>query len=316
MFGAEKFRSWMRHPGYNGGGGRRGGGHTTSITQNYSPEEAARRALVMDEARLIYDANKNRVGAYPGARPIQPTQETLAAENYLRALVPGQVQNVASLNNAVNFGLADVLDVNRNPYMQGAIQAGIRPITQSYLDPGGVMGQIRQGAIEAGGVGGSRQGVAEGIAAGRYAQAIGDTAAKMANEQYGMGLNTFEKTMMFAPSAMQAGVIPAQTLANVGANIEGRLADQEAWEEQRKLWEINSPWMPLQNYANIVYGGGSAGSTTRGTVPGRTTGQQLLGGLTGAAAGAGLAGAMYGSFTAAGPVGWALAGLGALAGFL
>lgn len=313
MFAAEKYRKWLKHPGFNGGGGST---KSTNVTQNYSPEEAARRSMVMDEAKLIYDANKGRVGAYPGAQPIGPSQETLFAENYLRALVPGQVQNVASLNNAVTFGLGDVLDVNSNPYMQNAIQAGIRPITQSYMDPGGVMSQIRQGAVEAGGVGGSRQGVAEGIAAGRYAQAIGDTAAKMANEQYGMGLDTFEKTMMFAPNAMQAGIMPAQTLANVGASTEGRLAAQADWEEQRKLWEMNAPWMPLQNYANIVYGGGSAGSTTTGTVPGKTAGQKLLGGLSGGAAGAGLASAMYGTFAAAGPVGWGLAGLGALAGFL
>jgi len=266
----------------------------------------------MDEAKLIYDANKGQMGAYPGAQPIAPSQETLSAENYLRALVPGQVQNVASLNNAVNFGLGNVLDVNSNPYMPSAIQAGIRPITQSYMDPNGVMSQIRQGAVEAGGVGGSRQGIAEGVAAGRYAQAVGDTAAKMANEQYGMGLDTFEKTMMFAPSAMQAGMMPAQTLANVGASTEGRLADQAAWEEQRKLWEMNAPWMPLQNYANIVYGGGSAGGTTTGTAPGKTTGQQLLGGLSGGLAGYSLGTAL----SLSNPMTAGLAGLGALAGFL
>lgn len=313
MFAAEKFRKWMWHPGYNGGGGST---KSTSVTQNYSPAEAARRTQVMDEAKRIYEATQGSTAQYPGSAPIAPAQETLSAENYLRALVPGQIQNVASLNNAVNFGLGDVLDVNSNPYMQSAIQAGIRPITQSYLDPGGVMGQIRQGAVEAEGVGGSRQGIGEGVAAGRYAQAVGDTAAKMANEQYGMGLDTFEKTMMFAPSAMQAGTLPAQTLANVGASVEGRAADQAAYDEQMKLWQMNAPWMPLNNYANIVYGGGGAGGTTTTSGGGQTTGQKLVGGLAGGAAGAGLASTMYGSFAAAGPVGWGLAGLGALAGFM
>lgn len=294
-----------------------GGGSTKSVTQNYSPAEAARRTQVMDEAKRIYEATQGSTAQYPGSAPIAPSQETLSAENYLRALVPGQIQNVASLNNAVNFGLGDVLDVNSNPYMQSAIQAGIRPITQSYLDPGGVMGQIRQGAVEAEGVGGSRQGIGEGVAAGRYAQAVGDTAAKMANEQYGMGLDTFEKTMMFAPSAMQAGTLPAQTLANVGASVEGRAADQAAYDEQVKLWQMNAPWMPLNNYANIVYGGGGAGGTTTTSGGGQTTGQKLVGGLSGAAAGQGLAQTLAGGAGfAGGPVGWGLTGLGLLAGVL
>lgn len=313
MFAAEKFRRWVKHPGLNGGGG----GSSKQIVQNYSPAEAARRTQVMDEAKKIYDAQKGNVQAYPGAAPIAPAQETLTAEQYLRNLFPQQVGNVASLNNAVNFGLADVLNVNSNPYMAQAIQAGIQPITQSYLDPNGVMAQIRQGAVQAGGVGGSRQGVAEGVAAGRYAQAVGDTAAKMANEQYGMGLDTFEKTMMFAPSAMQAGNIPAQTLANVGASVEGRAADQAAYDEQVKLWQMNAPWTPLNNYANIVYGGGGAGGTTTTSGGGQTTGQKLVGGLSGAAAGQGLAQTLAGGAGfAGGPVGWGLTGLGLLAGVL
>lgn len=314
MFAAEKFRRWIRHPGYNSGGGKTS---SKNVTQNYSPEEAARRALVMDEAKIIYDATKNQGQTYPGAAPIAPSAETLSAENYLRAIVPGQIQNVASLNNAVNFGLGDVLNVNSNPYMQRAIQAGITPIWQSYMDPNGVMSQIRQGAVEAGGVGGSRQGIAEGVAAGRYAQAVGDTAAKMANEQYGMGLDTFERTMLFAPNAMQAGTIPAQTLANVGASVEGRAADQAAYDEQVKLWQMNAPWMPLNNYANIVYGGGGAGGTTTTSSGGQTTGQKLVGGLAGGLAGQSLAQTIAGGSGAAlGPAGWGLTALGVLAGFM
>lgn len=311
MFGTEKYRRWLRHPGFNGGGSG-GGGSTTQTVQNYSPEEIARRTAVQDEAARIYNATSGNVSAYPGAAPVAPSQETLAAENYLRALVPGQIQNVASIQNATNFGLGNVLYANSNPYLQSAIGAAVRPITQSYTDPNGVMAQIRQGAVEAGGVGGSREGIAQGVAAGRYAQAVGDTASKMANENYQQGLDTFEKTLMFAPSAMQAGNVPAQTLANVGASTEGRAADQAAYQEQQALWNMNAPWMPLQNYANMVYGSGSQGSTSTGTMSG-SSGSRLLSGLSGGLTGYSLASALG---VAGGPVGWGMMGLGALAGLM
>ncbi len=288
--------------------GGSGGGTSTQTVQNFSPEETANRNALQQEAKRIYDANKGNVGAYPGAAPVQPSQETLAAENYLRAVVPGQISNVNSIQQATDFGLSDVLNVNTNPYGQAAIRAAITPITQSFTDPNGVMAQIRQGAVEAGGVGGSRQGIAEGVAAGKYAQTIGDTAAKMANEQYAQGLNTFEKTLMFSPSAMQAGTIPAQTLANVGASVEGRQMELADYETQKALWEMNAPWNPVQNYANIIYGGGSSGSTATGRTTG-STGSRLMSGLSGAATGVGLAGAL-GMATPWG------AALGALAGLL
>lgn len=54
MFGAEKFRPWLRHHGF----GKSGGGSTKQTVQNYSPEEAKRRTGVMDEATRIYNQTK------------------------------------------------------------------------------------------------------------------------------------------------------------------------------------------------------------------------------------------------------------------
>jgi hypothetical protein len=267
------------------GGGR---GTTTQTVQNYSPEEVARRTQLQDEAKRIYEANKDQYGVYPGSPPVQPASETLAAENYLRAIVPGQIRNVEDIQKATRFGLSDVLYPGSNPALQQTINATIRPITESYMDPGGVFSQIRTGAMDAGQFGGSRQGIAEGVAAGRYANAIGDAAAKVATEGYNKGLDTFSRTLAFAPSAMQTSMVPAQTLASVGASIEGRGAEQAAFEEAQRLWQLNAPWLPLQNYANLIYGGGSSGQTVSGNVPGPTTAQRLMGGLGGAAAGASL----------------------------
>lgn len=292
----------------SGGGG---GGTTTQIVQNYSPEEVARRTRLQDEAERIYNAQRGAYGSYPGSPPIAPSAETLAAEDYLRSIVPGQIQTSGNLHRAMNFGLGDVLYAESNPYLQSAMQAAIRPITQSYVDPGGVMAQIRQNAVEAGQYGGSRQGIAEGIAAGRYAQTIGDKLAQMASEGYGQGLDTFGRTMALSPAIMQTQLAPAQTLASVGASDEERRQELADFQEAQRMWKLNAPWIPLQNYANMIYGGGSSGGTVTSKAPGMTAGQRLIGGISGGLAGYALGSSLAG--TAVGSSAAAALGLSSLA---
>lgn len=302
------------------GGGGSSGGTTTQIVQNYSPEEVARRTRLQDEAERLYQGTKGLYGSYPGARPIAPSPYTQVAEQYMLGLVPGQAASAQNMQRAVDFGLGDVLYAESNPYLQSYMQAAIRPITQSYVDPGGVMSQIRNEATATGQYGGSRQGIAEGVAAGRYAQAIGDELAKIANEGYRQGLDTFSRTMALAPTAMQATYTPAQTLSMVGASEEGRASELENYLANQRAWNMSSQWIPLQNYANMIYGGGSSGGIVTGTAPGMTTGQRLLGamggGLAGYTLGAGAAGdALAGALgLGAGALAAPLGILGALAG--
>ena len=287
-----------------------GGGSSSTSVQQYSPEEAARRTQVMDEAQRIYGATAPMMTQqeYPGAQPISFSPQTQQARR-MGEQYAGQAQQMfGDLAKAQQFGLGDVLYAESNPYLQSSIDAAIRPITQSYMDPNGVMSQIRTGAQEAGQFGGSRQGIAEGIAAGRYAQQVGDTAAKMASEGYGQGLETFGRTMALAPQNMQAGMMPMNIYSGLGQQLEMLAADQEAYNAAAREWQLNAPWMPLENYASIVYGGASPGSST--TSPGMSTGQRLAnagmaglgtyGMIAGATSGA-AAGSMGASLAAANP---------------
>jgi hypothetical protein len=242
------------------------GGSSTSTQQNYSPEEAARRTQVMDEATRIYNATAGAAqnSPYPGTQPVPFSPDSITAQNYSRdyALGPA-VQQAANMNNAVQFGLYDVLFPQTNPALQSSIDAAIRPITQSYTDTGGVMSQIRDSAQGAGQFGSSRQGVAEGIAAGRYANAIGDTSSKMANENYQKGLDTFSRTLAFAPQALQSGLMPANILSGIGAQNEQQAQQIQDYLANARMWDYNAPWTPLQNYANIVFGGANPTSTSQ-----------------------------------------------------
>lgn len=247
-----------------------GGGSSTSTTQNYSPEEVARRAQVMDEAQRIYTQTAPTISSanYPGAKPVGPSNETSAAQTYASNYAVGPaVQQAANMNNAVQFGLRDVLFPQTNPALAASMDAAIRPITQSYTDSGGVLSKIRDGAIGSGQFGSSRQAIAEGIAAGRYADTIADTTARMANENYQKGLDTFGRTLAFAPQALQAGLMPSNILSGVGAQKEMYDVQQADFDAASRMWELNAPWAPLQNYASIVFGGANP-STVATSNPG------------------------------------------------
>lgn len=271
----------------NGGGG---GGNTTSTgtttSVNYSPEEAARRAQVMDEAQRVYNATSGQVAnsPYPGAKPVGFSPETVVSQQLAVQNAAGAQDQVNNINQGVNYGLTGAMDVENNPYLNKAIAAAVRPIQQEYTDAGGIMSQIRTGASQAGQYGGSRQGVAEGIAAGRQAQAIGDTSAKIASDAYNKGQETFQKTLTFAPQAMEAGMTPVNWLSSVGAQKENLAQQQADYGANAQMWNMNAPWIPLQNYAGLVYGGSAPSTSAMSTATGAGAARNPIG----QAAGAGL----------------------------
>jgi hypothetical protein len=187
------------------------------------------------------------------------------------------VPTVDMLNQATQFGLHDVLYPQSNPALNATIDAAIRPITQSYLDPNGVMSAIRTEAGQANQVGGSRQGVAEGVAAGRYANQVGDTAAGIATEGYNRGLDTFGRTMALAPQSMQSMLLPAQTLGAIGGQREQYQQQAEDYNAASRQWRLNAPWVPLQNYASLIYGGANPTGVSTMSGGGPSTGQKVAG---------------------------------------
>ena len=77
----------------------KGGGSTTSTNTNvnYSPEEAAKRAQVMDEATRVYNATAGTISNadYPGAKVAGFSPETIVAQNLA-------VQNAAGAQDSIN----------------------------------------------------------------------------------------------------------------------------------------------------------------------------------------------------------------------
>lgn len=252
--------------GFDSGGGGGGSNTTTATTMNYSPEEAKRRTKVMDKALDIYN-NGSDTQAYPGQVPTGPSAETTSAQNYLKNLATNFSSWMQPVSTAFQSGLS-ATDVHNNTDLAGAVQAAINPITQAYSGPGGALGQIRTGANENGQFGGSRQGIAEGIAAGNYMRQVGDTSAKMYSDAYEKGLDTMVKSLSMAPEMANMSTLPANWEGSVGASKEAYDANTAAYDAASKEWSMNYPWLRLQNLANLVYGSGSMGGTTTSTGPG------------------------------------------------
>ena len=282
-----------------------GGGKSTSTTLNYSPEEAARRTQVMDEASRIYQATKGQVNSYPGAVPVRADVATLSGQqNLLQAAQQANALNPL-LTQSLQYGLTGAMDVNNNPYFQSALEASLRPL-QTQMTQG--LQQVGSAAQQAGAYGGGRHGIAEALSFEKGMQSMGDVAAQMGNEAYRSGQDTFARTLALAPSTIQSFGQGAQMESAVGAQRENLAQEQEAYQAAIREWQLNAPWMPLEQYANIVFNGGSSQSTASSSTPRNP----LMGAVGGGMAGYGLA-TMAPALGVTGPAGMAAGAiLGAL----
>lgn len=268
-----------------GGGG--GQTSTTTTAVNYSPEEAAQRAKVQEEAARIYGQTAETItgSPYPGSVPVGFSPETMAARgmisNYATGTGQQQAQGAADYSSWV-MGPAQYAEAN--PYLQSNMAAAIRPVTEAYQAPGGVMSQIRTGAAQAGQYGSNRQGQAEGIAARGYLNTIGDVTGKMASENYQQAATRANQALAIAPQTFALGAQPGAMLAGVGQQGEVLAQTQEDYAAQGRLWDLNAQWAPLQNYANIVYGGANPSTTATSMGTGGGAQQSRFGSAIGMAA--------------------------------
>lgn len=259
-------------------GGSKSPTSTTTVNQNYSPEEAARRAALMAEGERIYGTTKGAVPQGP-----TPSADTLQAQQMMRGAAAGPVTDIAGMMpQAVQFGMHDVLNPASNPALQATLDTATRQVGNAYTDPGGVLARIRQGFdIQNSGGSSTREGIAGGIAGREYLNTIGDVTGRITSDAYSKGLDTFSRTMALAPQAISTATAPAGITSAVGQQTE-------AYQEAARQWDLAAPWAALGPYANIVNGLSNPSTTTTATAPGATKssiGGALGGALTGAAIG-------------------------------
>ena len=252
---------------YVGGNAPAAATSSTNVSTGYSPEEAAARAKLFASAGSTFDAQQGGWNSLvnPAAKPVAASANTLAGQNMVTNAAAGPMSSVASNAAGANtFGTSGaVLNPANNPGLQSSIDAALRRVDQSYMDPGGVLSKIRGGFIRdnSGGTG-TREGIASGIAGRNYLQTIGDVTGSMQNAAYGQGLNYMNQQVGNAPSVATLQTSPGAVTAGVGQQQEQYAQQQADATASDKLWQLQAPWMGMSPYASMISGMSNPSTTT------------------------------------------------------
>jgi hypothetical protein len=134
------------------------------------------------------------------------------------------------------------------------------------------------------GLGQTANSVAQQFGSMQQGQALRNlgTQAQMAglyNNAYNQGLNTMSSTLGQLPNVLAAGTYPSAMLGAIGSQNEQLAQSQENAAAQQRVWDLNKEWTPLQNYANIVYGGSNPMTVSTNQYPGPSSGQTAMQGI-------------------------------------
>lgn len=162
-----------------------------------------------------FDSDYQRVGGISGAPTVTAAQ--IAGADRIRA------QNVDPTAAFQSLGLANPAN-SLGQMLSGQVNtSALDPVVSNAMRRMGenfneqVMPGIRSGAILAGGYGGSRQGVAEGLAAKGLLQSMGDMSSNMYNNAF----NTAQSNM-YGTSNNMAGLGLSNAQGNAGRDLSAQ----------------------------------------------------------------------------------------------
>jgi hypothetical protein len=282
-----------------------GGGDTTQI-QKADPWARQQPYLTSGFSQALENYN-TPYEYYPGQTFVPRGQYELGADYGMlqyanQGMIPQAAQAVGTQSQMLNAP-----DLANNPYVAQYTKAMNERLATDFNQ--NVMPGIRGDAVAAGQVGSSRQGVAEGLASQGLSRAMADQTAQFYNQAYGQGLDQQVKAMALAPQTMGLGLMPYQTMAEVGGRFTG---DQQQYlNEDMARWQFaqSERDAALSRYMSTIRGDFGGSTTTTGPNPNASS--PLANAAGGAMTGGALAGATMGS--AAGP--WGMAA-GAVIGLL
>lgn len=255
-------------------GGSQGQTQTTQV--NLSPQQ--RRLFGMAMPFLQQFANRP---------PDMPTGSGVQGFDPLQTKGQNQVLNsTGTMRNVVGSAArgnefltsGQVLDPSSNKYLAANIEGATRPVIDNLMES--VLPNIRGSAVGSGNYGSSRQGIAEGLATGKAATAMEDTAARLASEGYNSGLDAMTKGIGLSGQVAQNLAIPGQATSGVGdvrQNLAQRTLDDA---RQREMYEKMLPLFMGQSFAGIGSGMPGAGATTTASGGSSNLFSQILGGAS------------------------------------
>lgn len=258
MIGSHKF-GWLKHPGFNYDDDVGTQQAQTQTVQKADPWSGVQPYLLKGYNNLNALYDQPGPFAYPGQTTAGPDPLRQQAQQFdINYATGGAVNDV----NKIGAGYETMLNapnVNNNPYLAQAVQGAINPMIDNFNES--ILPGIRTNAMQTGQYGGSRQGVAEGIAAGKLSRNIGDISSQMYSGAYNSGMDTLSKAVALGPQALQVGQFPSQILQGVAGQRE--LAQQNQINDQKRLFDYyqNLPNKKLSDYLAQLNGAGFGSST-------------------------------------------------------
>lgn len=280
------------------------GGNTQAATQETSPWGVQQPYLeqVMKDAQKMYQTNPKGIPYYSGQTIAPLGADNNAALDYAREYAQGTAKDIAQQTSTAQSALLQAPNTVGSPAFDAAANAAIRPVVRQFNES--VLPGIRNTSIDNGQFGGSRQGVAEGIASDRLQQNILDTTSRMALQTQQAGWGAANQAIANQGQATSAGIAPASVLSTTGAvdrTYQQSLIDDAM---QKYFYNQQRPYNALNQYKDFVSGQYGSGGRSTQQVSKR---DPLMSGLGGAATGASIAASF-------GPAGVAVAPYAAAAG--
>ena len=297
-------------------------------------ESAAQGAISQANTAANNLAQPYRGNTVAGLDPLQTQMIGLTGQN-VGATNPafqqaGQRAGQVAGYTPQNFLSGPGIGAYMNPYLQNVEQAALGNLDQAYKQ---TLNTIGDRAINARAFGGSRQGVAEGVAASETARQMGDLSAQIRAQGYGQAAGMMQSDMDRALQGQQLNLQAAGMqgdLANAGQNaylqsIQAAMSAGQINQAQAQalLDQAENQYNAMRNVPleqlNIklaALGGTQVPTSSTQTSRTPTSGNFLTGALGGAALGGSLFGTGGALAGTAGISGLGGAGLGAALGGL
>jgi len=278
---------------------------TQTTKYELSPEQRELLNLAMPGVREFAAKTPER---YQGSTVAGFDPSQTAGQEMALGAAGTQGQLASSGAGASNYWLSpQALDVRNNPAVQGAIDSATRPIYENLART--ALPAVRSSEVSTGNFGGTRQGIAEGLAIGEAGKNAGDVGSNIALGAYEKNVQAQLQALGLLPQTQQAQLSEATTTSGVG-DIRQQMAQQLLNEQVGNFnWDQNAPFLRSKEIISLLQGLPGASVVSTGSVP--QGGSKLGSALGSAASGAALGSAiMPGVGTAIG------AGAGALLPFL
>ena len=137
------------------------------------------------------------------------------------------------------------LDPSLNPYVGAMIEAAQQDLVQDFQR--NVIPSIADASQRVGGYGGSRQGVAQGIASEGLLESLADVETRLLSNAYGQALNQQQAAWNAAPTMLNMGFMPSQTQQQVGGSYRGDMLQPA--ENLTAYGSAMSPFFTMMNVA-------------------------------------------------------------------